>query len=71
MHYQLFLYWVIGIINWSNWVKKAYFQLLILDKEFNSIHFGKEINKCLKFLEPNSFWDFFETKTEEFLCLKF
>jgi hypothetical protein len=26
-----------------------------LDSEFNSIHFGIEINKCLKFLRPKKF----------------
>ena len=25
------------------------------DSEFNSIHFGIEINKCLKFLRPKKF----------------
>ena len=44
MHYQLFLYWVIGIINWSNWVKNANFQLLkqnkyIYDRELSPINF--------------------------------
>jgi len=27
-----------------------------INSEFNSIHFGKEINKHLKFLAPISFW---------------
>jgi len=31
---QLFLNWVIGIINWSNWVKKAKFQILITNYNF-------------------------------------
>ena len=35
-------------------------------KNFNSIHFGSEINKCLKFLRTKSFWvhiflNYFET----------
>ena len=29
---------------------------LCLDYKFNSIHSGIEINKCLKFLTPKSFW---------------
>ncbi len=29
-----------------------------LDSEFNSIHFGIEINKSLKFLRPKNFWGF-------------
>ena len=32
----------------SRWV-------LVLDSELNSVHFGKEINKCLKFLRPKIF----------------
>ncbi len=36
MHYRLFLYWVIGIINWSNWVEKANFQLLINNRHMHS-----------------------------------
>jgi len=27
IHYQLFVYWVIGIINWSNWIKKGQFSI--------------------------------------------
>ena len=27
-----------------------------INSEFNSIHFGIEINKCLKFLTPKNFW---------------
>ena len=46
------------------------------DSEFNYVHFGIEINRCLKFLRPKSFLvqkflNFFETSYKNFKSLKF
>jgi hypothetical protein len=43
-----------------------------LDSEFNSIHFGIEINKCLKFLGPKNERKILENFFKEFqICHKF
>jgi len=51
-----FLVWVLGVDPEPNPQKIN----LGLDSEFNSMHFGIEINKCLKFLGPKM-CDNFET----------